>query len=45
MGIFRRVQRPTYEDLMVGQIEEARTQRGSGDMTALLEGADCWDVK
>ncbi len=45
LGIFRRVQRPTYEDLMAQQIEDARARVGSGDMTALLEGADAWDVK
>lgn len=45
LGIFRRVQRPTYEDLMAGQIADARARVGSGDMTALLEGADAWDVK
>ncbi len=44
LGIFRRVQRPTYEDLMAGQIEDARARVGSGDMAALLEGADAWDV-
>ncbi len=45
LGIFRRVQRPTYEDLMARQIADARARVGSGDMTALLEGADAWDVK
>ncbi len=44
LGIFRRVQRPTYEDLMARQIADARARVGSGDMTALLEGADAWDV-
>ncbi len=44
LGIFRRVHRPTYEGLMKQQIEDARSKNGSGDMTALLEGADSWDV-
>ncbi len=44
LGIFRRVQRPTYEDLMTAQLQEARAAYGSGDMKGLLEGPDAWDV-
>ncbi len=44
LGIFRRVQRPTYEDLMADQLKEARDKQGQGDMTALLEGPEAWDV-
>ena len=29
---------------MQQQIEDARSKNGSGDMAALLEGADAWDV-
>ena len=44
LGIFRRVHRPTYENLMKQQIEDARSKNGAADMAALLEGADSWDV-
>jgi len=44
LGIFRRVERPTYEDLMTQQLSEARARLGEGDMTALLEGPEAWDV-
>ena len=44
LGIFRRVIRPTYENLLAGQIASAREKLGPGDMTALLEGSEAWDV-
>jgi len=44
MGIYRRVVRPTYEDMMSDQIKRAREKLGPGDMKALLEGGEAWDV-
>ncbi len=44
IGIFRQVERPTYDDLARGQIAEARSQFGDGDLTALLAGSDTWTV-
>ncbi|MGI9006703.1 MAG: 2-oxoacid:ferredoxin oxidoreductase subunit beta [Streptosporangiaceae bacterium] len=44
IGIFRDVQRPTYDDSMAAQIEEAREKQGNGDLAALLAGADTWQV-
>jgi 2-oxoglutarate ferredoxin oxidoreductase subunit beta len=44
MGVFRQVDRPVYDDLMAGQIETARSQRGEGDLSALLHAGDTWTI-
>ena len=44
IGIFRQVPRPSYDDLMAGQIETARERQGDGDLAALLAGGDTWQV-
>ena len=44
IGIFRDVERPTYDDSMSAQIETARHEQGDGDLAALLAGADTWQV-
>jgi 2-oxoglutarate ferredoxin oxidoreductase subunit beta len=43
MGVFRSVQRPTYERMMADQLEDARAQQ-PGDLGALLAGGDTWTV-
>jgi 2-oxoglutarate ferredoxin oxidoreductase subunit beta len=43
IGVFRSVQRPTYEDLMTGQIESAQAG-GPSDLDDLLRGKDTWTV-
>jgi 2-oxoglutarate/2-oxoacid ferredoxin oxidoreductase subunit beta len=44
IGVFRSVNRPSYDRLMAEQIDEARTQSGPGDLAALLAGGDTWEV-
>ena len=44
IGIFRDVERPTYDDAMSAQIDAARERQGEGDLEALLAGADTWRV-
>jgi 2-oxoglutarate ferredoxin oxidoreductase subunit beta len=44
IGIFRDVQRPTYDDAMAAQIDSARDHQGPGDLAKLLAGADTWEV-
>src|SRR4051795_13104436 len=44
MGVFRSVQRPSYERMMADQLEDARAQQ-PGDLTALLAGGDTWTVQ
>ncbi|MGY1729440.1 2-oxoacid:ferredoxin oxidoreductase subunit beta [Geodermatophilus sp. SYSU D01062] len=43
MGVFRSVRKPTYDRMMLDQLEEARTG-GAGDLDALLAGNDTWTV-
>ena len=44
IGVFRSVERASYDDRMSEQIEEVRGQRGDGDLAALLAGSDTWQV-
>jgi 2-oxoglutarate ferredoxin oxidoreductase subunit beta len=43
IGVFRSVARPSYDELMAGQIERARSG-GEGDLATLLAGNDTWEV-
>ncbi|MDQ3475621.1 MAG: 2-oxoacid:ferredoxin oxidoreductase subunit beta [Actinomycetota bacterium] len=43
-GVFRSVQRPTYDGLMAAQLDEAVAKSGSGDLDQLLHGSDTWVV-
>src|SRR4051794_37424908 len=43
MGVFRAIYRPTYDQMMADQLQEARTQQ-TGDLATLLAGADTWTV-
>ena len=44
VGVFRDVEQPVYDDLLQGQIDEAREQRGEGDLSALLHAGDTWTI-
>jgi 2-oxoglutarate ferredoxin oxidoreductase subunit beta len=43
MGVFRSVERPTYDRMMNDQLDEARA-KGEPDLATLLGGADTWTV-
>ncbi len=43
-GIFRQVQKPTYDDLMIEQINEVVAERGHGDLPRLLRSGTTWVV-
>jgi 2-oxoglutarate ferredoxin oxidoreductase subunit beta len=43
-GIFRQIERPTYESLLVGQIEQAIAKKGHGQLARLLDGGTTWTV-
>jgi 2-oxoglutarate/2-oxoacid ferredoxin oxidoreductase subunit beta len=45
VGIFRRVERPTYEAMLNDQIDAAQQKKGDGDLRALLHAGDTWTVK
>ncbi|MCP4245969.1 MAG: 2-oxoacid:ferredoxin oxidoreductase subunit beta [bacterium] len=44
IGVFRAVERDTYEDLLVGQIEASMAKRGPGRLDDLLNDADTWEI-
>ena len=44
IGVFRSVDRSSYDDLMAGQIAAARSS-GDGDLATLLSGNDTWEVR
>ena len=45
LGIFRRVERPTFEDQLRDQIAAACLPRGPGEVEQLLVGDDTWTVE
>ncbi|HEY7487993.1 MAG TPA: 2-oxoacid:ferredoxin oxidoreductase subunit beta [Streptosporangiaceae bacterium] len=44
IGIFRQVSRPTYDELMREQLDEAVERQGDGDLAALLGSGDTWRI-
>jgi 2-oxoglutarate/2-oxoacid ferredoxin oxidoreductase subunit beta len=45
IGIFRCVQRPTYDELVNQQIEEVQRTRGHGKLEELFASDDVWVVE
>jgi 2-oxoglutarate ferredoxin oxidoreductase subunit beta len=45
VGIFRAVERATYEDLMTGQIDAAIARQGTGNLEKLINSGDTWVVE
>ncbi|MCP4591742.1 MAG: 2-oxoacid:ferredoxin oxidoreductase subunit beta [bacterium] len=45
MGVLRCVERPTYDDQLVGQVDEAIQARGAGRLEDLLDNGDSWVVE
>ena len=45
VGIFRDVQRESYESLMVGQIEASVARHGRGSLEKLINSGDMWVVE
>jgi 2-oxoglutarate/2-oxoacid ferredoxin oxidoreductase subunit beta len=44
IGVFRQVDRPTYDDRVREQVADDRATRGEGDLQALIDGRDTWTV-
>ncbi len=44
MGVFRAVQRPTYEELVMGQVRDAVKARGEGKLEDLFVNEETWVV-
>jgi 2-oxoglutarate ferredoxin oxidoreductase subunit beta len=45
LGVFRAVEKSTYDELLEAQVASAREQRGEGDLAALLHSGDTWTVE
>ena len=45
IGVFRAVEKPTYERMLQDQVDSALEQRGPGDLEALLNSGDTWTVE
>ncbi|MGD9762464.1 MAG: 2-oxoacid:ferredoxin oxidoreductase subunit beta [Candidatus Binatia bacterium] len=45
LGVFRAVQRPTYDQAIHAQIAQAREKQGEGDLNALFAQGDTWEVR
>jgi 2-oxoglutarate ferredoxin oxidoreductase subunit beta len=44
LGVFRDVERPTYDGSLMGRIAEETVRRGRGDLQKLLRSGTVWDV-
>ncbi len=44
-GIFREIVKPTYDEMLETQVQEAIKKKGRGDLKDLIYGADTWTVK
>ncbi|MCS6817799.1 MAG: 2-oxoacid:ferredoxin oxidoreductase subunit beta [Blastocatellia bacterium] len=45
VGVFRAVEKPTYDELVNAQIETAIAERGRGDLEKLLRSGDLWVIE
>lgn len=43
-GIFRSIQKPTYDDLLTKQVQDATSAKGAGDLKKLIYGTSTWSV-
>ncbi len=44
MGVFRRVEKPSYETMLADQVEQSIAKRGKGNLEELLNSGDTWVV-
>jgi 2-oxoglutarate ferredoxin oxidoreductase subunit beta len=45
VGVLRRVQRPTHDQLMQAQVEDAVARQGEGQLEKLLVAGETWTVE
>ena len=45
IGVFRQVERPSYDALMAQQVRETQTKQGPGDLAGLLASGDTWTIR
>ncbi len=44
LGVFRSIEKPTYEEMLDNQITQAIAKKGKGDLKALLNSGETWVV-
>jgi 2-oxoglutarate ferredoxin oxidoreductase subunit beta len=44
IGVFRAIDRPTYESILGDQIRSAQNRQGQGNLSQLLNRGDTWTV-
>lgn len=44
-GVFYQIFRPTYDDIMAAQLQEATAKRGPGNLDKLLAGNETWTIR
>ncbi|MCB0696588.1 MAG: 2-oxoacid:ferredoxin oxidoreductase subunit beta, partial [Chitinophagaceae bacterium] len=45
IGVFYETERPTYEETLNLQVEDAIAQKGAGDLDKLLRGRETWVIE
>jgi len=45
VGVFRESERPSYDELLTKQVDDAVAEHGAGDLKTLLESGDTWTVE
>lgn len=44
LGVFRKINRPSYDELLEKQVETAIEERGAGDLNEYMRSAETWTV-
>ena len=44
IGVFRAIDAPKYDELLNQQVQQARSDRGDGDLNALFTTGDTWEI-
>ncbi len=44
IGVFRDIDRPTYDDMINSQVEDAVSEKGAGELQNLFHSGDTWNV-
>jgi 2-oxoglutarate ferredoxin oxidoreductase subunit beta len=45
LGVFRNIRKPTYDQMMMGQVEKSINMYGKGDLEKLFNAGDTWVVE
>ena len=44
MGVFRAIRRPTYEEMLEGQVASALAAKGPGNLEKLINSGETWEI-